>query len=73
MKEIWLFMQCIWTDGDFQGNTGVSFGRCLWLLNVGCQQGLRGLKLSNLSLRMTKPFCPFDIGCQSTEAGAKGI
>lgn len=66
-------MQRIWTDEDFQGNLGVSFGGCLWLLNVGCQQSLRGLKLSNLSSRMTKPFYPFDTESQSTEAGANGI
>lgn len=47
IKGIWLFKQHIWTDRDFQGNSGVSFGRCLCLLNVGCQQSLRGLELSN--------------------------
>lgn len=69
---IWLFIQHIWTDRAFQGRWGVSFGRCLWLLNVGCQCSVRGLKLSNSSSRVTKPFCPFDTKCQSTEAGAKG-
>ena len=66
-------MQRIWTEKDFQGNSGVSFGRCLWLLNVGCQRSLSGLKLSNLGSEMTKLFYPVDIKCQSTEAGAKGI
>lgn len=73
IKGIWLFMQCIWTDRDFQGNLGVSFGRCLCLLNVGCQCSVRGPKLSNSSSRVTKPFYPFDTKCQSTEAGAKGV
>lgn len=66
-------MQHIWTDRDFQGNSGVSFGRCLWFLHVDCQHSVRGLKLSNLSSRVTKPFYPFDTKRQSTEADAKGV
>lgn len=72
IKRIWLFMWHSWTD-----RISRQFGCLTWqvsvLLNVGCRQNFRGLRLGNLSLRITKPFYPLEIKHQSTELSAKGI
>lgn len=59
IKRIWLFMQHIWTDRDFQGSLSVSFGRCLWLLNMAVSAVCKGSQTELLELEGDKTILPF--------------